>query len=220
MRHRPSRPVRSLSTLGACAITAGLLLPPASQATKPQLDQQWQGPVAATICTYSQWLAAQSPTSNTATAVDIAFVPTFSGRLSSVRVVIDATRNSMGQPSTEGALGVELSSDPPESAVTTLATGSVSVGAINTMPSAPGGLGNVVDVRFSPRPRVTAGEKYWITLTSLGESSTCIGVATARMAGNPPQEAFGESFGYDGPRSDPAAVNGMVWLFAVFIKPG
>ncbi len=211
--------MRSLATLSACAITAGLLLAPASQAKPAQLDQQWQGPAAATICTYSQWIAARSPTSGIATAVNSAFVPTVSGRLSSVRVVVDASRNIIGQPSTGGALGVELSSDPPDSAGSTLATESVSVSAIKAMPAGPGGWGNVVDVSFSPRPRVTAGEKYWITLTSLGESNTCIGVGTGPATGNPPQEAFGESFGYSGPRFDPAGVNGMVWQFAVFIKP-
>ena len=92
-------------------------------------------------------------------------MPTISGRLSSVRLVIDATKTIIGQPATGGALGVELSGDPPEAADTTLASESVSIGAINAMPAAPGGFGNVIDVRFS-RPRVSGGETYWITPNS------------------------------------------------------
>ena len=154
------------------------------------------------------------------TGVNIAVVPTVSGRLSGLRVVVDATRTIIGQPSTGGALGVAFSSDASDAPGTQLATTTYSAEAIKALASDPDALPehHVVDVAFAPRPRVTAGEKYWITLTSVGESDTCIGVVAVPQVDNPPQEAFANTFGYSGPRHDPAAVNEMAWKLATYIK--
>jgi len=214
------RHLRALCVLAACAMTAGLVAVPAS-ATRAQLDQQWSGPWAGSYCVYSPWFAEKELASGLTVGVNVAFVPTVSGRLSDLRVVIDATRTAFGQPSTGGALGVALSSDTSDAPGTRLATTTYSVKAIKARASDPDGPAenHVVDVAFTPRPHVAAGEKYWITLTSVGESDTCIGVSWVPQTDNPPQEAFADAFGYTGPRQDPAAANGTAWKLAVFVKP-
>jgi hypothetical protein len=218
--HQRRRLHRTLRALAACAITAGLAAAPASAAT-PQLDQQWSGPWAMAHCVYSHWIAEEQMSSGLTVGVNIAFVPTASGRLSRLRVVIDATRRINGQPSTAGALGVALSSDASDAPGTQLASTTYSAEAIKALASDPDSLAehHVVDVVFAPRPRVTAGQKYWITLTSVGESDTCFGVVAVPQTANPPQEAFADTFGYTGPRHDPAAVNEMAWKLATFVKP-
>src|SRR4051794_5738466 len=78
--HQRRRPLRALRVLAACAITAGLAAAPASAAT-PQLDQQWSGPWAMAHCVYSHWIAEEQMSSGLTVGVNIAFVPTVSGRL-------------------------------------------------------------------------------------------------------------------------------------------
>lgn len=220
VHQRRRRHLRASRVLAACAVTAGLAAAPASAATA-QLDQQWSGPWAMAQCVYSQSIAEEQMSSGLTVGVNIAVAPTASGRLSRLRVVVDAARRINGQPSTGGALGVALSSDASDAPGTQLARTTYSVDEIKALASDPDSLADhhVVDVEFAPRPRVTAGQKYWITLTSVGESDTCIGVIAVPRTANPPQEAFADSFGYTGPRQDPAAVNDMAWKLATFVKP-